>query len=173
MPFLIVAPLILTGCFISHTFTAFFLIITRFIPAASLPSCKLYTEKVTFGLLGDASQVSSMQFPASEDLRRQLMLEFLKSKRPQKVSLQLRAPETGSASGEAASSSTVYLVPTKLCNEAVALDFLALCASPPVEGGGLRSAESRLEPLLLPTNNAEHSAHVLSTFEKKVQLSVD
>jgi hypothetical protein len=131
-------------------------------------SCKLYTEKVSFGLLGDASQVSSMQFPASEDLRRQLMLEFLKSKRPQKVSLQLRAPESGSAADEAASS-TVFLVPTKLCSEAVALDFLALCASPPVEGGGLRSAESRLEPLLLPTNNAEHSAHVLSTFEKKVQ----
>jgi hypothetical protein len=128
-------------------------------------SCKLYSEKVAFGLLGDASQVSSMQFPASEELRRQLMLEFTKSKRPQKVALSLRGEQE---SGEGQHSSVVYLVPTKLCAEAVALDFLALCVSPPEEGGGLRSIEGRLEPLLLPTNNVEHSAHVLSVFEKKV-----
>jgi hypothetical protein len=134
----------------------------------------MYNEKISFGLLGDASQVSSMHFPASEDLRRQLMQEFVKSKRPQKVALQLRdtsvsgANNSTTAAAADAAGSMVYLVPTRLCAEAVALDFVSLCVSPPLEGGGLRSIEHRLEPLLLPTNNAEHAAHILSTFEKKV-----
>lgn len=67
--------------------------------------------------------------------------------------------------------STVYLLPARLCVDAVALDFTALCVSPPVEGGGLRSVDHRVEPFLLPTNNVEHSAYILSTFEKKVRLA--
>jgi len=52
------------------------------------------------------------------------------------------------------------------------VDFTALCVSPPVEGGGLRSVDHRVEPFLLPTNNVEHSAFILSTFEKKVRLDL-
>jgi hypothetical protein len=63
----------------------------------------------------------------------------------------------------------VYLIPPRLCVDSVAIDFAALCVSPPVEGGGLRTIDQRLEPFLLPTNNVEHSAFILSTFEKKVR----
>lgn len=64
--------------------------------------------------------------------------------------------------------SLLYLMPARLCVDAVALDFAALCVSPPVEGGGLRSIDHRIEPFVLPTNHVEHSGYILSTFEKKV-----
>lgn len=65
-------------------------------------------------------------------------------------------------------SSMLYVVPASICNDCVVLDFVSLCVSPPTEGGGLRSIDHRLEPLLLPTNSVDHSAHILSTFEKNV-----
>lgn len=147
-------------------------------------SCKLYADKVSFGLLGESSSVSTMQLPASEEQRRQLMAEFIKSRRPQKVQIQLSGggggggamggslgtalDGVGSAPGALKSASMVYLIPSRLCTDAVGVDFAALCVSPPVDGGGLRSIDGRLEPLLVPTNNLEHSSHILSTFEKKV-----
>jgi hypothetical protein len=36
-----------------------------------------------------------MQFPAAQDLRQQLMQELLKARRPQKISLQLKAGTAG------------------------------------------------------------------------------
>lgn len=128
-----------------------------------------------------------MQLPASDDQRRQLMSEFQKSRRPQKVNVQLKSALDSSTAGGAGmtiidgagstgsalkSASLVYLIPPRLCTDAVGLDFAALCVSPPVDGGGLRSIDSRLEPLLVPTNNVEHSAHILSTFEKKVSIGI-
>ena len=128
-----------------------------------------------------------MQLPTSEEQRRQLMNEFRRARRPQRVVLMLKnnannngnlSPQNiaalvagsggGAGGGGMKSASVVSLIPARLCVDAVALDFVSICASPPVEGGGLRSIDARLEPLLLPTNGVEHSAHILSTFEKKV-----
>ena len=111
------------------------------------------------------------------------MTEFTKSKRPQKVHIQL--PTTSSTSSSASSgsgSNILYLIPPKLCQEAVSPDYLALCLSPPIDtttttattsttsSGGIKTIDMYLEPLSLPTNNNEYTSYILSTYEKKVSI---
>ena len=148
-------------------------------------SCKLYSDKVNFGLLGDASPVSSLPLPTPSTQRSQLMTEFMKSKRPQKVHIQLPTTTSSSASSSATSgsgSNILYLIPPKLCQEAVSPDYLALCLSPPIDtttttattsttsSGGIKTIDMYLEPLSLPTNNNEYTSYILSTYEKKVSI---
>ena len=109
------------------------------------------------------------------------MTEFMKSKRPQKVHIQLPTTTSSSASSSASSgsgSNILYLIPPKLCQEAVSPDYLALCLSPPIDtttsttssSGGIKTIDMYLEPLSLPTNNNEYTSYILSTYEKKVSI---
>ena len=100
------------------------------------------------------------------------MTEFTKSKRKKKVHIQL--PTTSSSGSSTSSGSNIlYLIPPKLCQEAVSPDYLALCLSPPIDtsttsSGGIKTIDMYLEPLSLPTNNNEYTSYILSTYEKKV-----
>ena len=107
------------------------------------------------------------------------MTEFTKSKRPQKVHIQLPTTSSTSSSASRGSGSNIlYLIPPKLCQEAVSPDYLALCLSPPIDtttsttssSGGIKTIDMYLEPLSLPTNNNEYTSYILSTYEKKVSI---
>jgi hypothetical protein len=139
----------------------------------------MHPDQIAFGLNTDASynnNSSTMQLPAQLEVRAQLLDELHRAKRAQRIIMHLVAG-SGSSSAHtesnkygpgANSSSVVYVVPTKMCTDSMEIDFAAVCVSPPVENGGLRSMESRIEPMSLPTNNVAHSAHILNTFERKV-----
>jgi len=63
-------------------------------------------------------------------------------------------------------------LPESLAQGSVDVDCAAIAACPPLEGGGFKSLEGRLELALLPSSRLGPSTHSLSAFEEAADARV-
>lgn len=117
-----------------------------------------------------------MTLPSEVHTRNELMQEFQKTKKFQKIQFSFTSPAVTSSIKQSSSSSStkeqrpsslLYLLPSIQCHESIFIDFISLCVTPPVSNGGLRTIDYRLEPLLLPTNQVDNTSHLLNNYEKQ------
>jgi len=142
-------------------------------------SCRFYVDKVTSPDSTTATSttttntaannsstsnhiITNMILPTEVNLRKELMLEFQKIRKFQKIQFSMKKQSLSLSSPP---SSMLYLLPANICHDSVHIDFISLCITPPVNNGGLRTVDYRLEPLLLPTNQIDNTSHILSTYE--------
>lgn len=137
----------------------------------SIFSCRLQRSAFTLKDSSDRSGITHI--PSSTELKKELMSEFKRSKKPTK----LETDFNNTIKNGSNSNNCLFLVPPAFGDAIVDVEFVCVCLSPPVSvngretGSGYRYVEGKLELQLIPSvSNTNRPGKVLSSFEKQVRV---
>jgi hypothetical protein len=114
-----------------------------------------------------------IELPSAPHQQTALVSELQKVRRPQSIVVDSSAcfspvrQTKGATPPPPAETDLVYLLPPSVCSEALQIEFVGLCITPPPEEG-VQTLENRLELLTLPTSGIDRSCTVLNNFDDAV-----